>query len=237
MATGVYELFDYDRETPDEAPRIDLRDKVSGRATYVEDIPQLPGTMYGAALRSPYAHARIVRIDSTAARALPGVLGIVDRDHLDEFGVRSLPPPVLDPVFVCTDKVRFEGDLVAFVVADDYRTAREAVELIEVDWEPLRPVFTVADALAADAPLIHEELDTNEAFDERIEWGDVEQGLRDSARVFDYTFEAPTVFHHPMEPTGTGLVRWDGDVAEVWAPTNTPVRDAEGVAKALGIPT
>src|SRR5437867_261222 len=136
MATGVYELFNYDQPLPDEAPRIDLRDKVSGRAAYVEDLPQLPGTAYGAALRSPYAHARILRTDSSRARALPGVLGIVDRDHLTELGVQSLPAPVLDPVFVCTDKVRFEGDLVAFVVAEDYRTAREAVGLIEVDWEP-----------------------------------------------------------------------------------------------------
>src|SRR5437867_5215743 len=104
MATGEYELFDRDHGAPTEEPRIDLRDKVSGRAVYVEDIPQLPGTVYGAALRSPYAHARIGRIDSARALAQPGVLGIVDRDHLDHVGVRSLPSPVLDPVFVCTDK-------------------------------------------------------------------------------------------------------------------------------------
>ena len=67
----------------DAAPRIDLKDKVTGRAQYVEDLPDLPNTAYGATLLSPYSHARILSIDASEALKMPGVLGIVDREHLD----------------------------------------------------------------------------------------------------------------------------------------------------------
>ncbi len=110
---------------PEAAPRIDLKDKVTGQAQYVEDLPDLPNTAYGATLLSPYSHARILRIDATEALNMPGVLGIVDRDHLDGVNPRLKVAPhehfklTDDQDFVAIDKVRFDGDLVAVVVAED----------------------------------------------------------------------------------------------------------------------
>jgi CO/xanthine dehydrogenase Mo-binding subunit len=148
-------------------PRIDLRDKVTGQAQYVEDLPGLPHTAYGAMLLSPYSHARILRIDSSEALKMPGVLGVVDREHLDGINPRLKLAPhehlkiTDDQDFVAIDKVRFDGDLVAVVVAEDLRSAERALEKIHVEYEPLPPVFDALEALAPGAPILHEERGTN----------------------------------------------------------------------------
>ena len=127
-------------KTGGAAPRIDLKDKVTGRAQYVEDLPDLPNTAYGAMLLSPYSHARILSIDSIAALSLPGVLGIVDRDHLDGVNPRLKLAPhdhlkiIDDQDFVAIDKVRFDGDLVAVILAEDFRTAEHALKKIHVEY-------------------------------------------------------------------------------------------------------
>src|SRR5690242_14182622 len=128
---------------PDAPPRIDMKDKVTGRAQYVEDLPDLPRTIYGAPLLSPYSHAKILSIDSAEALKMPGVLGVVDRDHLDGVNPRLKLAPhehfklIDDQDFVAIDKVRYDGDLVALVVAEDPRTAERALEKIHVEYEPL----------------------------------------------------------------------------------------------------
>jgi len=142
-------------------PRIDLKDKVTGAAIYVEDLPDLPGTAYGAALLSPYSHARIRSIDSSAALKLPGVLAVVDREHLDGVNPRLKLAPhehlkaVDDQDFVAIDKVRYDGDLVAVLIAEDLRAAKRALESIEVEYEPLPPLFDAVEALANGAPILH----------------------------------------------------------------------------------
>src|ERR1700752_2233315 len=119
---------------PDVPPRIDLKDKVTGRAQYVEDLPDLPNTAYGATLLSPYSHARILSIDSSEAERSPGVLGVVDREHLDGQNPRLKVAPhehfklADDQEFIAIDKVRFDGELVAAVVAEDLRSAQRALE-------------------------------------------------------------------------------------------------------------
>src|SRR5262245_24395410 len=121
------------------APRIDLRDKITGQAQYIEDLPDLPNTAYSATLLSPYSHARIRRIDSSEALKMPGVLGVVDREHLDGVNPRLKLAPhehlktTDDQDFVAIDKVRFDGELVAMVVAEDLRTAERALVKIRVD--------------------------------------------------------------------------------------------------------
>src|SRR4026207_1909659 len=148
---------------PDAAPRIDLQDKVTGRAQYVEDLPDLPNTAFGAVLLSPYSHAKIRRIDSSEALKMAGVLGVVDREHLDGVNPRLKLAPhehlkiVDDQDFVAINKVRYDGDLVALVVAEDRRTAERALEKISVDYETLAPIFDAVEALKPDAPIVHDE--------------------------------------------------------------------------------
>src|SRR5262249_35268908 len=153
-----------------DEPRVDAHDKVTGQARYVEDLPEVPGMVYGACLRSPYSHARIVSIDTTRAEALPGVLGVLDRAHLDgvdpgakvgEAAPAAIRGTTAELGFITTDKARFQGDLLGMVAAVDRRTAERAVALIDVEYEVLPPVFSAAEALDPAAPLVHEALGSN----------------------------------------------------------------------------
>ncbi|HEX2930838.1 MAG TPA: molybdopterin cofactor-binding domain-containing protein, partial [Candidatus Binatia bacterium] len=226
---------------PAAAPRIDLRDKVTGKAQYVEDLPDLPNTAYGLPLLSPYSHARVSRIDSSDALKLPGVLGIVDRDHLDGANPRLKIAPhehlkiIDDQDFVATDKVRYDGDLVALIIAEDLRSAERARESVRIEYEPLPTVFDAVEALASGAPVLHEERGTNLLLEDSLSWGDIDEGFRQADRVFEETYSSPSMFHHPMEPVGGGLVHYlNGDV-NVWLPTSSPMRDAAEFAHFLGL--
>jgi carbon-monoxide dehydrogenase large subunit len=130
---------------------------VRGKGHYVDDV-DLPGMLHGAVLRSPYAHARIVSIDTSAAEAHPKVRAVITGATLDTLGLAWMPTMSYDTQAVlATDKVRFHGQEVAFVVADDRYAARDALELIEVEYEPLRPVVDAKRALDADMPVIRDD--------------------------------------------------------------------------------
>jgi len=224
-----------------EAPRIDLFDKVTGRANYVEDLPDLPGIAYGAPLLSPYSHARILSVDSSRAERARGVLGVLDRERLGGLNPLLAAPRhehfklTSDQNFIAVDKVRFDGELVAMVVAEELRTARQAAELIDVEYEVLSPVFDAADALVPGAPLLHEDKGTNLLLEDRLEWGDVRQGFKEADRVFEETYTSPSMFHHPMENVGGCVAQFLNDEIILWAPTSSPVRDAGEVARFFGL--
>jgi CO/xanthine dehydrogenase Mo-binding subunit len=223
------------------APRIDLRDKVTGQAQYIEDLPDLPNTAYGAPLLSPYSHARILRIDSSEALKMPGVLGIVDRDHLDDVNPRLKLAPhehlkiVDDQDIVAIDKVLFDGDLVALIVAEDLRAAEQAREKIHVEYQPLPAVFDAVEALTPGAAILHEDRGSNLLLEDSLAWGDIDEGFRQAARVFEETYSSPSMFHHPMEPVGGCLAHYANGEANVWLPTSSPMRDAAEFAHFLGI--
>jgi aerobic carbon-monoxide dehydrogenase large subunit len=131
---------------------------VRGRGTFVDDI-SMPGMLHGAILRSPVAHARIAAIDATAARAHPRVEAVLTGADLADQGLAWMPTMSADvQAVLATDKVRFQGQEVAFVVARDRYAARDALELIEVDYELLPPVVDATTALDGDAPLVRDDL-------------------------------------------------------------------------------
>ncbi|MBI4526511.1 MAG: xanthine dehydrogenase family protein molybdopterin-binding subunit [Deltaproteobacteria bacterium] len=224
-----------------EQPRIDSWDKVTGQAKYVEDLPDLPGMAFAANLLSPYSHARILTIDSSKAERFPGVLAVLHRERLE--GLNPMLPPhrheifklSSDQSFVATDRVRFDGELVAQVVAEDLRTARRALELIDVQYEVLPPVFDAEEALAPAAVILHEERGTNLLLEDKLEWGDVEQGFKEADRIFNETYTSPAMFHHPMENVGNSVAQFVGDEITLWAPTASPFRDAQEIAHIFGL--
>ena len=179
-------------------------------------------------LLSPYSHARILRIDSSAALKMPGVLAVVDREHLDGVNPRLKLAPhehlkiTDDQDFVAIDKVRFDGDLVAVVLAENLRSAERALETIQVEYEPLPAVFDAAEALAPGAPILHEERGTNLLLEDSLTWGDIDEGFRQAERVFEETYSSPSMFHHPMESVGGCLVHCLNDEVNVWLPTSSP---------------
>ncbi|WP_433211278.1 aerobic carbon-monoxide dehydrogenase large subunit [Dactylosporangium sp. CS-047395] len=130
---------------------------VRGKGNYVDDV-RLPGMLHGAFLRSPYAHARIVSIDTSAAEALPGVKAVITGAVLETLKLAWMPTLSYDTQAVlATDKVRFQNQEVAFVVADSHYIARDALELIEVEYDPLPVVADAKQALAPGAPVIRDD--------------------------------------------------------------------------------
>ena len=222
-------------------PRIDLKEKVTGQALYIEDLPDLPSTAYGATLLSPYSHAKILSIDAAEAERSPGVLAVLDREHLDGQNPRLKLAPhehfklTDDQDFIAVDKVRFDGELVAVVVAEDLRSAERALEKIHVEYEPLTPVFDAVEALAPGAPILHEERGTNLLLEDSLAWGDIDEGFRQADRIFEETYTSPSMFHHPMEHVGGCLAQYINGEVNLWLPTSSPMRDASEIAQFIGV--
>lgn len=153
-------------------PRVDTPDKASGRGVFIDDM-SMPGMIFGALLQSPLAHARILSIDTTRAESLPGVKAIVTAKDagLVKYGVS---PARYDETLFCHDKVRYVGDEIAAVAEIDLETAEKAISLIDVDYEELPAVFTIEEALAEGAPLLHEDYPGNICAEVHHEFGDVE---------------------------------------------------------------
>src|ERR1700704_2733728 len=153
----------YGRLQRKEDPRF-----VRGKGHYVDDIV-LPGMLHGAILRAPVAHARLVSIDTTQALASPKVLAVITGKDLEGLGLAWAPTLSYDvQAVLVTDKVRFQGQEVAFVVAEDRYAARDALELIDVEYDILDPVVDARTALSPDAPVIRDDLDgktDNHCFD------------------------------------------------------------------------
>lgn len=218
------------------AARIDMGPKVTGAAKYIEDLPEPEGLLYGAVLHSAYSHARIVAIDSRAAEKLPGVIGVLHRDHVGDFHpLRPLPRNehfklTEDQPFLALDKVRFNGEVVALVAAKDLRTAQRAAELIEVTYDPLTPVYDGSEALSPGAPLVHEKKGTNQLLEDKLEWGAIEQGFAEADRIFEETYTSPAMFHHPMENVGGCIAQFIDGKIDLLVPTNAPYRDANEIA-------
>ena len=148
--------------------RVEDQRFLSGQGRYVDDI-SLPGQCHGVTVLSPHAHARIKRIDASKAKAAPGVLAVLTgadcaADHLGSFTAHLMPEDFGAPKghrtfqpLLNADKVRFVGDRVAFVVAETLAQARDAAELIEIDYEPLPAVVTLEDAAKDGAPKVWED--------------------------------------------------------------------------------
>src|SRR5512132_3346240 len=127
---------------------------IRGAGNFIDDM-HLPGMLYMAILRSPYAHAKLNGIDASRAQALPGVVAVVTGELMAQHNLAWMPTMSYDTQAVLvTDKVRFQGQEVAAVIAENPYIAKDALELIDVDYEPLDPVVTPQRALEADAPVI-----------------------------------------------------------------------------------
>ncbi|HTM11025.1 MAG TPA: xanthine dehydrogenase family protein molybdopterin-binding subunit [Verrucomicrobiae bacterium] len=195
-------------------PRRDGRAKVTGRASYVSDV-KLPAMAWAKVLRSPYPHAKIVSIDTSKAAARPGVYGVLTGNDLE--GINPYyGHAVKDHPLLAIGKVRYVGEPVAAVVATDERTAFAALEFIEVKYEELKPVLTPEDAMANDAPLLHDRQfeagalrgfegevtagkKSNICQEHHLKWGDVEEAFKKAAAVVEGEYYFPMTYAYAME--------------------------------------
>ncbi|MBF8265597.1 MAG: dehydrogenase [Dehalococcoidia bacterium] len=179
-------------------PRLDGNVKVTGQATYAADLIA-PGMLHGKVLRSPHAHAKILSIDTSKAAKLPGVRAFCTGKDFPGIKFGFLPS-TRDQLPMPIDKVRYFGEGVAAVAAEDEDTAEEALDLIKVEYEPLPAVFSIEEALAEGAPLVHDHAKGNVTASNRYHYGDVDKAFKESDYVVENTFRSQRVIPGFIEP-------------------------------------
>lgn len=188
--------------------RVEDRHLLTGRIQFIDDLV-LPGMLHCAILRSPHAHARIRAVDVSAAAELPGVLAVVTgQDALRWSNPIGTVPEGWGLHCLATDKVRFVGEPVAAVAAVNRYVAEDALELIEVDYEPLPAVVDPHEAMQPGAPLIFEDEGSNVIFRRVFTWGDVEGALAAAAHVVRDTYRWQRLGANPLETFGV-VSQWD----------------------------
>ncbi len=233
--------------------RHDGVDKVTGKATYGGDV-KVPGQVRGKILRSPYAHAKIKSIDTSAAEAHPGVLAVVTAkdlaevpDILAEIGEDAvLSLKYLSNNILAGDKVLYKGHPVAAVAAENAHEAEAALKLIKVDYEVLPTVVTVEDAMKPDAAILHEHMttasfddnfpkQTNIAGYQQLKLGDVDEGFKQADFVVEGEFRTKTVHQGYIEPqSATAMWNHNGRVT-IWNSSQNPFGIRDNVARILGL--
>jgi CO/xanthine dehydrogenase Mo-binding subunit len=244
--------------------RHDGADKVTGRAKYGADT-NMPGMLYGKILRSPHAHAAIKSVDTGAAEALPGVYSVVTSadwpetsmklTDLAEGSIHNLG--FLSMNILARGKALYKGHAVAAVAAVNPHVAEQAVALIKVDYEVLKPVLTAADAMKPDAPILHDRLaavsspalrpgglleddaasmQTNISNKFEFSLGDLEQGFRDADIIVEKETTTQAVHQGYIEPQA-GVAHWQADgKVTVWSSSQGQFTVRDQTARFLGIP-
>ncbi len=217
-----------------EDPRL-----ITGTGVYVDDV-RLPGMLTAAVLRSPHAHAKIKSIDLAKARALKGVVAVLSgEDFRDKIGTLPCVAPIdripFHPV-LARGKVRYVGEGVAIAIAADAYVAQDALDLVEVNYEPLDAVVDPEKALAAGAPIIHEELGTNSVTFAEVPNPAVDEALRKADKVIKFRIYNQRLAPIPMEPRGV-VAKWEAGYQQltVWSSTQIPHLLRSQLAEMLGL--
>jgi len=214
-------------------PRLDGVEKVTGATLFGADLT-LPGMLWGAVLRSPHAHARMRRVDTSKAGRMPGVLAVLTgRDFPRDDGADM---PVL-----ARRKVRYQGQAVAAVAAETPEQAAAALARIKVEYQPLPPVNDVREAIRSGAPAVHEQSEDpklpNVCGVAEVRRGNLQAGFRQAHRIFEDTFETPWVHQGFIEPhVSLASVDPASGRVTVWTSTQAQFNQREGLAHALGLP-
>ena len=209
--------------------RVDGVEKVTGAAKYVGDIT-IPGMLYGKILRSNFPHARIRSIDTSRAEALPGVVAV-----LTAADIADLNPIYNGRPVIAMDKVRYVGEPVAAVAAEDLATAEEALALIHVDYDELPTVTNIESAIKPGAPLVHEDKAGNIGTHEKVSRGDADDGFLQSDIIAEDNFTFPMVYHYAMEPHAA-IAHYDDAEITVWSSAQHPFQVRGDISKVFKVP-
>ena len=220
-------------------------DKVAGRTRFAADV-DVPGMLWGKILRSPHPHARIRRIDASAAWSVPGVKAVVTGQdapgHCMGKVLRDMP-------VLCWDRVRYIGDRVAAVAAETPEAAEEALLRIDVDYEVLPAVFDPMEAMRPEAPLLHDDVasyagapldvlaqDVHNG-QTRLVWakGDVVAGFRQAEVILEHSFAVPSRHQGYLEPFTSVIAIDDDGRIQAWCSSKAPFRARLQLAQALGL--
>ncbi len=225
--------------------RVEGPAKVTGEARYTADI-LLPGMIWGKVLRSPLPHAKIVSIDTREAEQMPGILAVLTAKDLPDLLTGRL---VYDMPVLAIDRVRFIGEKVAVVAAEDPDMAEDALASIDVEYEEMPAVFDAHEAMKPEAPLLHPDYRSYAHAPEKFfsdipnvhshvtwELGDIDKGFALAKQVFEHTFNTPAVHQGYIEPHASVVaIDPDGRV-NVWLSNKMPVRARELLADVIELP-
>jgi putative selenate reductase molybdopterin-binding subunit len=229
--------------------KVDALKLVQGKPAFTADM-DLKGMLVAKVLHSPYAHARIKHIDASQARALQGVASVLTWQDIPRvaYSTAGQSDPIPGPLdsFSLDNKVRFVGDRVAFVAAETEEIANQALQLIDVEYEPLPILLDPAQAMTSGAPILHDEPEyvnfdrsdpsCNLAAQIRIDIGDVEQGFTEADQIFEGDYEVPKVQQTSIEPHVT-ITYWDeDDRLVIRTSTQVPFHTRRQLAPVLGLP-
>ena len=224
--------------------RSDGPDKVTGHGVYSLDVT-LPGFLWAKVLRSPFPHARIVRVDATVARALPGVHAVLlphqTKDMRWGKAIQDLP-------VLASERVLFIGDPVAAVAAEDEDIAQQALDLIQIDYEEVPAVFTIEGAMASGAPIIHPDFNSyngvtapltdappNVIVNGHWDKGDIHQGFAEAELVVERTFRSQRTHQVYLEPHNCTVWIDDEGTTQLWIGTKSPLGNRNAVAALFGL--
>ena len=226
--------FELHNNIGEKKPRVEAQSLVTGQAIFLDDF-ELPGTLHGAILRSPHAHARILSIDTKDAERLPGVHAVITAQDTPKIPFCQMPiTPNKMPL--CDNKVRCIGDEVAAVAAVNMATAQEALSLIRVEYEVLPAVYDTRDAMAKGAPIIHDDCPDNVATRFNRSFGKPDEAMAKADHVFEDEFTLPGVVSCSMEPHGC-LAHWQADGQLVVYDSTQSINNIhDDLSKCLNIP-
>jgi 4-hydroxybenzoyl-CoA reductase alpha subunit len=211
--------------------RVEGYDKVTGESKYVADVA-LPGMLIGKILRSPYPHAKILCIDTSRAEKLRGVRAVVTAEDTIK---RPWGAFFADQYILSVGKARYVGEEVAAVAAIDQDTAEEAVDLIDVEWEPLPAVFDAEEAMQDGAPLVHDDKERNIATTIDVERGDVARAFAESDVIIEDTFQSAPQWHCAIETIGSVAEYAPNGKYTIYMNTQTLFNARYRIATALGV--
>ena len=225
-------------------PRAEGPDKVTGGGKYGMD-QALPGMLWCKILRSPFAHARITRIDASAAQALPGVHMVLTGE--DVRGIRTNRSTFKDEPALCWDTVMYVGDKVAAVVADDEDIAQRALDLIEVDYDELPPILSAREAAQPDAAILHPDFNsyvgvhpqetlTNVLVKLERGRGDVEKGFAEADVIVEETYTTPHQHQAYLEPHSVLVDVEEDDTLQIWMSCQLPMANVGELVRVLDLP-
>ncbi len=240
------------REVSRSVPRLEGVQKVTGTVEYIHHL-RLPGMLYGKIVRSTVPHARILSIDTQAARDLAGVHAVITGEDV----LALVPEPYYGPAFhdqpvLAIGKVHHVGEPVAVVLATDPHVADDGADLVDVAYDELEPVFDEVRAAQPGAPIVHDILkpagtfadlkhlqgkhDTNIALDAQVRHGDIDAGFARADRIFDDTFTSGQVMHTPLEPMVTVAETRSGHELTIHTASQSPSFVRMEVSRMLGWP-
>jgi len=212
-------------------PMLDSEARVTGAVEYLVNL-RLPAMLVGKVVRSRVPHARLVTVDTRQAEHVPGVVAVLTGADLGPAALYGVS--IKDQGVVAIDRVRFVGEAVAVIAAENLDAAEEAALLVDVEYEELPAVFDAREAIRPDAPTLHDRFPNNLFKHAKLRHGDTEAGFAEADEVFEDTFTSPPAQQASLEPH-VAAAQWDGERLTVWSATQAPFMVRRVLAELFGL--